>query len=127
MSLTVWVDSWQMQCCGAQFHRGSQVTWTLSEPDPDRFETLLGAGAQLTVDAVEEHHGGIPEDTPPTRGKVTRIAAVHCTYAPRPGSDSRTGYPVPGSVVLTDVKSADGWTADRDDERFVGYLVQLEL
>jgi hypothetical protein len=79
------------------------------------------------VDAAEEHHGGVPDDTMPTQGTVTRIVAVHCRYAPGPGGDSRTIYPVPGSGVLTDVASADGWTADRGDERFVGYLVQLEV
>jgi len=62
----------------------------------------------------------------PIRGTVTHIAAVHCRYAPRPGSESRTIYPVAGSGVLTIIESADGWTADRGDERFAGYLVQLE-
>jgi hypothetical protein len=82
--------------------------------------------AQQTVDAAGEHHGGIPEDTTPTRGTVTHIAAVHCRYAPGSGSESRTiYYPVAGSGVLTNIDSADGWTADRGDERFVGYLVQL--
>jgi hypothetical protein len=127
MSITVWVDSWQMQCCGEPFQRGSQVAWTLTDPDPDWFEAMLGPNAEQTVDMVEEHHGGVPEDMIPTWGTVTRIAAVHCRYAPRPGSDSWTSYPVPGSGVLTDVESADGWTADRGDERFVGYLVGLEL
>jgi len=41
--------------------------------------------------------------------------------------DSRVFYLVPGSGVLTDVGSADGWTVNRGDERFVGYLIQLEL
>jgi hypothetical protein len=127
MGMTVWVDSWQMQCCGEPFRLGSQVAWTLGGTDPDWLEALLGVDAQQTVDAAEEHHGGVPEDTIPTRGTVTRIVAVHCRYAPRPGGDSRTIYPVPGSDVLTDVASADGWTADRGDERFVGYLVQLEV
>jgi hypothetical protein len=35
--------------------------------------------------------------------------------------------PVPGSGVLTYLESADGWTADRGDERFAGYLVELKL
>ena len=35
--------------------------------------------------------------------------------------------PVAGTGVLTDVGSADGWTEDRGDEHFIGYLVQLEL
>jgi hypothetical protein len=127
MGMMVWVDSWQMQCCGEPFHLGSQVDWTLGDADPDWLEAVLGADAQRTVDAAEEHHGGVPEDTAPTRGTVTAIAAVHCRYAARPRSDPHTSYPVPGSGVLTDVESADGWTPDRGDEQFVGYLVQLEL
>lgn len=126
MSMTVWVDSWQMQCCGGPFRRGSQVAWALGDADPDWLEAVLGAVGARAVDAAEEHHGGVPEDTTPTLGTVTRITAVHCRYEPLPGSGSPASYPVSGSGVLTDVESADGWTADRGDEQFVGYLVQLE-
>lgn len=125
MTKTLWVDAWQMQCCGEPFHLGSQVAWTLGETDPDWLEAVLGAEVSPGVDGAEEHHGGIPEDTEPTRGVVTRISAVHCCYAPRPG-DPRTLYPVPDSGVLTDVESADGWIADRGEERFVGYIVWLD-
>lgn len=127
MGMTVWVDSWQMQCCGKPFHLGSQVSWTLGDADAEGLEAVLGANGLRAVDAAEEHHGGIPEDTAPTQGTVTRIAAVHCRHAPRPGSDSRATYPVPGSGVLAYTEAADGWVADRGDQRFVGYLVQLEL
>jgi hypothetical protein len=127
MGITVWVDNWQMQCCGEPFALGSHVAWTLGPADPDWLDAVLGAHEQQTVDAAEEHHGGVAEDTLATTGMVTRIRAVHCRFAPRPGSDSRTLYPVRASGVLTDVESADGWTADRGDERFAGYLVQLEL
>jgi hypothetical protein len=127
MGVRVWVDSWQMQRCGEPFRLGSQVTWTLGDADPHWLEAVLGTGALPAVDAVEEHHGGIPEDTAPTQGTVTRITAVHCRYAPRPSSDSRTTYPVPGSGVPTNIEAADGWVADRGDQRFVGCLVQLEL
>ncbi len=85
-----------------------------------RFETMLGARVQRPMDAVEEHHGGCPEDTPLTRGTVILIAAVYCRFAPRPDSDSGTRYPIPGSAVLTEVESADGWPAEPGDERFVG-------
>lgn len=127
MGMMVWVDNWQMQCCGERFSLGTQVAWTLGPATPEWLEAVLGAHVQQTVDAAEEHHGGVPEDTVPTRGTVTRIAAVHCRFAPGAGSGSQTAYPVPGSGILTDVESADGWTADRGDERFVGYLVQLKL
>jgi hypothetical protein len=126
VDITVWVDSWQMQCCGQPFRIGSHVAWTLRAADPDWLEAMLGTDAQQAVDAAEEHHGGIPEDTEPTRGRVTRIAAVHCRFAPMPGSDSPTAYPVQGTGILTDVESADGWTDDSGDEHFVGYLVQLQ-
>jgi hypothetical protein len=125
--MRVWVEFWQMQCCGEPFRRGDRVAWTVRATDADWLEVMLGTRMQPGVDAVEDHHGGVPEGTAPTRGTVTRIAAVHCRYAPRPGSDSRTSYPVPGSGVLTYLESADGWTADRGAERFAGYLVELEL
>jgi hypothetical protein len=58
-------------------------------------------------------------------GTVRRILAVHCRFAARPDSGSLTAYPVPGSGIWTDLKSADGWTADRGDQRFLGYLARL--
>ena len=126
MIMTVWVDSRQMQCCGNPFRRGSKVTWTLRDADPDWFAAMLGPFVRRTVQAEEEHHGGVPEDTPPTTGTATLIAAVHCRYAPR-GSDPGPSYPVPGSGVLTEVEAADGWVADRGKQRFAGYLVQLKV
>jgi Family of unknown function (DUF6578) len=62
---------------------------------------------------------------PPAAGHAGRISAVHCRYDPRPGDDPRAQPAVRGSAVLTDLKSADGWTADRGEERFAGYIVQL--
>ena len=126
MIMTVWVDSWQMQCCGDPFGRGSTVAWTLRDADPDWFDAMLGPRVRRTADAAEEHHGRVPEDTPPTTGTVALIAAVHCRFA-SPGSDAGPSRPVPGSGVLTEVESADGWIADRGEERLVGYLVQLKL
>ena len=126
MGTTVWVDSWQMQCCGVPFRVGSQVAWTLRAPDRDLLEQILSADSRQAVDAAEEHHGGVPEETAPTRGTVTHIAAVHCRFAPEPGSGPPVARLIPGTGILTEVWSADGWTKDRADERFVGYLVELE-
>src|SRR6185437_15279732 len=90
VSMTVWVEFWQMQCCGEPFRLGDQVAWTVRATDTDWLEVMLGTHRQPGVDAVEDHHGGVPEGTAPTRGTVTRITAVHCRYAPRHGSDSHT-------------------------------------
>jgi hypothetical protein len=121
--MTVWVDAWQMQCCGDDFSAGSRVSWTLADADADWLRAVLGD--DIAVDAAEEHHGGVPDGTPPTTATVTAIAAVHCRYAPGRGRDERTLAPVRASAVLTPVTSADGWTPDRDDLHFAGYLVDV--
>lgn len=108
--MMIWVDGWQMQCCGERFSVGTRVTWTLREPDADWLGTVLGPDVQ--VDAAEEHHGGVPEGAPKTTGKVRRIEAVHCGYARPPGA-GRTLYP------------ADGWTKGGGELKFAGYLVHL--
>jgi hypothetical protein len=79
------------------------------------------------VDAAEEHHGGLPDETPITSATVGHITEVHCRYAPRPQGDARTHYPVEGSGVLTVVTSADGRPPAHGDLTFVGYLVQLAI
>jgi hypothetical protein len=121
--MTVWVNAWQMQCCGEPFSVGSRVTWTLAEADADWLTTVFGT--DITVDAAEEHHGGVPHETPQTALTVTAISAVHCRYVPLPVGDQRILRPVRSSAVLTPVTSADGWIPDRNGERFSGYLVQV--
>ncbi len=102
------------------------MAWTLGEADRDWLETVLGTDVKQTVDMAEEHHGGLPADTRQTKATVTRIRAVHCSYASRPGHDPRTLYPVSGSGVIANLKSADGWTPDCGDVQFAGYLVDLD-
>jgi hypothetical protein len=96
MGMTIWVDGWQMQCCGEPFRLGSQVAWTLRAADPDWLEAVLGA--QQIVDAAEEHHGGVPEDTMPTRG--TGRISQRFTAVTRPGPaashEPSTRWRVPG-------------------------------
>ena len=121
--MTVWVDAWQMQCCGEPFGVGSRVSWTLIDADAEWAERVVGAG--VAVDAAEEHHGGAPDGTPETAGTVTAVSAVHCRYAPAPDGDQCMLYPVSSSAVLTPVMSADGWALDRDGQQFAGYLVRI--
>ncbi|RZU50087.1 hypothetical protein EV385_1850 [Krasilnikovia cinnamomea] len=124
MELNVWVDGWQMQCCGEPFSVGSDVSWTLRwEPDWEWLSVLLGDQGAASMDAAEDHHEDVPEGTPETVGTVRSITAVHCRYAP--SGAPRELVPVPGSGVLTPLSKADGWTKDRDELRFVGYLVRI--
>jgi hypothetical protein len=114
-----------MQCCGEPFAVGVEVSWTLRDADRERLVEILGIDLALGVDQAEEHHGGIGEDAAATVGTVAVINAVHCRYALLPGEAERHLRPVPGSGAVTVVGSADGWTPDRGDLKFAGYIVQL--
>ncbi|MEU5211652.1 DUF6578 domain-containing protein [Streptomyces sp. NPDC020742] len=127
MNLTVWMDSWQMECCGDPFRVGSRVSWTLVEANGEWLAAVLGSAAAAGVDAAEEHHGGAPEKTSPTSGTVTALSAVHCRYAPLPGAKSGPRHPVPGSSTFTPLSAAARWTADHGDLEFVGHLVGLDV
>ncbi|NGN62678.1 hypothetical protein G5C51_02020 [Streptomyces sp. A7024] len=126
MEMTVWMDAWQLQCCGTPFSIGDEVTWTLGDADMDWLAEPLGPATTAEIDAAEEHHGGLPSRTPTTTGTVTSIHAVHCRYAPEPGADDRTLSPVKDSAILTTTTTADGWESAQEDRTFIGYLIHLD-
>jgi hypothetical protein len=126
VDMTIWMDNWQLDCCGEPFSVGSQVSWTVWQGGHSWLAALLGPGASVTLDAVEDHHGKIPKGAVPTVGTVTSIAAAYCRYAPRTGS-GLTRYRVEGSGVLTPLQRADKFRPRRGDLEFMGYLVQLDV
>ncbi|MFI6325563.1 DUF6578 domain-containing protein [Nonomuraea sp. NPDC050556] len=100
---TVWIDGWQMQCCGDLFRVGSNVSWNLRPADRDWLTSVLGEETSASVDWAEEHHSD--STSPATEAKVVTITAVHCRYAPDPrrpqGLVSRRGL---GGTVITGVR-----------------------
>jgi hypothetical protein len=77
VDMTVSVEFWQMQCCGEPFRLGDRVAWTVRATDTDWLEVMLGTHAQPGVDAVEDHHGGVPEDgTDPGHGDSHRCRSL---------------------------------------------------
>ncbi|MFG2137878.1 DUF6578 domain-containing protein [Streptomyces sp. NPDC048650] len=128
MDLTVWMESWQMECCGEPFRIGSQISWSLLDADEQWLADVIGAEAAARVDAAENHHGGWMDDSveqSATTGTVAAIAAVHCRYAPRPGASPHTHRPVPGSGTLTPLTAAERRTPDHGELEFTGFLVEL--
>lgn len=123
--LVVWVDAWQLQCCGVPFAVGGEVAWTLHRNvDRQWLGSTLGEGLAGTVTHAEEHHDRQPEgQAPVVRGRVRRIRAASCRYAPDPVRDVLV--PVPGSTVVSEVERADGWYPETGALRFNGYLVDL--
>ncbi|MFF8434434.1 DUF6578 domain-containing protein [Streptomyces bacillaris] len=122
MALTIWIDDWQMQCCGRSFALGDVVSWTLLEVDPEDYADVVGGERADEIDFREEHHGQ-GDGHPPTSVEVVSIAEVHCRYGVPPGATDKVRHPVPGTSVLVPVKEADGWAKARPDVSFAGYLV----
>lgn len=122
MTLTIWIDDWQIQCCGQSFAPGDVVSWTLLEVDPEDYADVVGGERADEIDFREEHHGQ-GDGHAPTSVEVVSIAEVHCRYGVPPGATDKVNYPVPGTTVLVPVKEADGRAKARPDVSFAGYLV----
>ncbi|MFJ6915675.1 DUF6578 domain-containing protein [Streptomyces sp. NPDC101133] len=125
MTLTIWVDDWQFQCCGESFTPGDVVSWHLLEVDSEDYADLVGSDRAADIDFCEEHHGREDEHAP-TRLRVLTITEVHCRYEVPSGSTSNVRRPVSGTTEVVPVQEADGWAATRPDVEFAGYLVTAE-
>ncbi|MER5196977.1 DUF6578 domain-containing protein [Streptomyces sp. NPDC002755] len=85
MTLTIWVDDWQIQCCGEAFALGDVVSWNLLEVDPEDYAGVVGKVRATGIDFREEHHGQEGDQTT-TLLEVLTITEVHCRYAVPPDS-----------------------------------------
>lgn len=53
----VWVDAWQVQCCGTTFAVGSEVAWQLSDQvDTDGLAVAVGEEVARRITHIEDHH-----------------------------------------------------------------------
>ena len=116
----VFVESWQMQCCGESFGPGDCVSWTVEAGGDSEFLELL-FGTSVRCDAFEDHHDLLTSPEP-VRGLVRAVRAVTCRYS----LDGKTLVPVPASAEMVPVLRADGWEPETESQRFVGYLVTLD-
>lgn len=121
----VWVDGWQMQCCGETFEIGSEIVWTLrADPDTQWMSSVMDENLVGTITHAEEHHGDLPEGWPATKGLVMSICAVYCKDLPS-CTDANRLEPVAGSGLIRQVNRADGWEDEVDGMRFGGYVVEI--
>ena len=121
MTKTVWVDDWQMQCCGDPFQIGSTVKWTATPYDPTWVGGLAREHAEQ-IDYAEEHHDGAGgAGLIALGGTITSIQAVRCRFT----QSGKTLTPITGSATFMSVDRADGWEEDSEELRFVGYLVEI--
>ncbi|MFE1146272.1 DUF6578 domain-containing protein [Streptomyces albidoflavus] len=125
MTVTIWIDGWQMECCGESFGPGEVVAWQLVETGAEDHADVVGERRAAEIDFREEHHGGAGEESV-ARVKVVGVEEVHCRYEFPPGDTSDGRQPVPGSTAFVPVSRAERWAEGRTGLEFCGYLVTAE-
>jgi hypothetical protein len=123
----VWYSAWQMECCGEPFSVNDWVEWNLTEvEDVDWLEAVIGSDLAVKVTHQEDHHE-LDENAVARKGRVRSIRCAYSRYAPAPGGDGRTFYPVPGTAEIRSTERVDGTEYVSSDLEFNGYLVELDL
>lgn len=127
--MVVWVDAWEMQCCGTPFEIGELVEWTVEDASGRRdwLTDLLGDELAAQVGYIERHHAEDPQ-RPRMRlvGRVARVRSAFRRYVDGPPG-SQTLVAVPGSLTWQDPGRADGWEDEVDGRLFCGYVVEVDL
>ncbi|MCP3855665.1 MAG: hypothetical protein GY698_13150 [Actinomycetia bacterium] len=124
--MRVWVDGWQMQCCGDAFANGERVEWMGSDRvDAEFFGQLLPPHEVAAITHAEERHGDGEDSLLHIVGTVTSTQAVFCRYEPS-ASSPKMLVPAPQSGTMAMRTSTTGWEAELDDgSTFLGYVVDV--
>ena len=114
--VTVWIDNWQMLCCGTPFKLGDTVEWTVvqwtfGEP------AVAGIGS---IDYDYENHGAGVNGVSQLKGIVTEIHSVWQIH------DPKTHQAVSGKLVRFD-GTANARHADEGEYKFSAYLVRVTI
>jgi hypothetical protein len=123
--MRIWVDGWQLRCCGEPFSIGSRIGWSLVAADHDYLAVALGPETAAEVEWAEEHHHRAGD--PRARrlvGDVLEVAAVRCAFVPSPRYDGADA-PVVSTAHLSPLVAADGFDPDHGTLRLIGYLVTV--
>ncbi len=117
----VWVDSWQLQCCGGSLVVGEATSLTVVDADVEHLRPLLGELA-ATVPYWEEHHADSrwmgQRGGRTLEGRVARIDVVRTKSRPVEPGATLHAYD-PSTVRLEPTDEATG------QEGGAGYLVEL--
>jgi hypothetical protein len=122
----VWTDAWQLQCCGEEWSLDDVITWTASSHvDKDFLRAVVGDDARDIVFVEEHHQDDLVDET--VAGTVRQILAISCVYAPASSEAPQTLYPVPGTTVVEEVRTAQTWhPAPSSSLKFVGFVTTVE-
>jgi hypothetical protein len=125
--MTVYVENWQMDCCGEPFSAGSHVSWTLIQGHSTWIQTILGSDVGITVDAKEDHHGKAscrnPSDAEHREGHLRGLLPVRtiCRESGSVRTSSRVRRTQPGGTGA----HRFGHHHYGGQGKFLGYIAQI--
>jgi hypothetical protein len=116
--ITVWIDSWQMQCCGTPFKIDDKIKWTALKWEFEKPVVDVG-----NIDFYYENHAESNDNLFDIEGIVSEIFAIHFVY--KLNTETRVQIAISGKTVP--VNEADGWDKDMSEEmQFSAYYVKLK-
>ena len=115
-SCSIYVESWQLQCCGDPFSVGEKVEWT---GVMSRYKNAHG----FIIDFDEEHHGFATHNI---IGTVEKIIVERSEFP----KGKREVWYNRANVIHEEIPHADGWESRIDDDETTertlwGYIVEL--
>jgi len=116
----VYIESWQMQCCGKPFKIGDRIEWTACKWEDDWVDPIG------KIDYIYENHNVSGKALYTLIATVSEIKAQYYTTELRP-SPRLNNAELPHMVYVKaiDVTEADGWDEDAEGLDFGSYMVSL--
>lgn len=112
----IWVENWELECCGNAFKTGDAVSWIVSE-----CKTVYPDIVPCKVDYYYNNHARADEITYKLDGTVSEIEAIYALYQ----QVERTLIPIAYKLVPFE-DEAYGQRLDSINEyKFCGYLVHI--
>ncbi len=125
MRTYVWMNRWQLECCGGSFAVGASADWAVgveSAEGPEELLEVLDADWARRVRYREDHHGVGASGT--LTGTVASIDGVTCLIEL---VDDIARVRVPGSGVVCSVPDVEAAYPLATDERsLLGWIVGLD-
>ena len=119
----IWVDGWQLQCCGHSITVGSAISCDCAAVDRSWLSAIIGADQATRVDYMEEHHDGYIIFR--VRGVVRGVDAVCCSYDVDPLT--KIASPISDSSSRQSFETVSGHERGAPSKDLVGYLVTIDV
>jgi hypothetical protein len=121
--VAVWVDRWQMACCGTPFSIGDPIDWTVSSNvDRSFLGRVTSPEVARSIEYCEEHH----DDDEPVLGLTGVVRSIRLAFCRYELEDGGGSAPAAGSGQLRDVVSTTEQPPKTGDENRPGWIVEVE-